>query len=204
MKREIDGIIYRKNSEGGWIPEEAIKPQDILRDDLVSECAEKILGLRKQMIEVKQEVNEEVERFLELVAKSYGKNLGGAKGNLQLNNYEGTLRIEKHMSENYYFNEGIHVAKKLIDDYLEDVTKNSSSDIKAIVTSAFKMRQGQLDVKSIMKLRQIEVTDPRWKEAMDIISDSLVVKSTTPSLRLYTRDNEGKLNQVTMDFSTVK
>ena len=94
-------------------------------------------------------------------------------------------------------------AKELIDEYLEDEIKDASFDIKQLVTSAFRVKQGVLDVRSILKLRSLRIDDERWKKAMDIIADSIVVKSSKSCLRLYKQNAEGTMEYVPLDFAVI-
>ena len=58
MKKEIDGVIFREDSRGAWMPESSIKPQDILKDDLVESAADKIVDMRDKMKQLNQEIKD--------------------------------------------------------------------------------------------------------------------------------------------------
>ena len=112
-------------------------------------------------------------------------------------------RIVISISESIYLDENVIAAKELIDEYLEDEIKDASFDIKQLVTSAFRVKQGVLDVRSILKLRSLRIDDERWKKAMDIIADSIVVKSSKSCLRLYKQNAEGTMEYVPLDFAVI-
>lgn len=95
------------------------------------------------------------------------------------------------------------MAKELIDEYLTDITSNASSDVRTIVNLAFKVKQGRMDVKRLMELKQCNIQDERWQKAMAIIADSVTVSSTTPCLRLRDRAPEGVYKTHMLEFSTI-
>lgn len=203
MKKEIDGVIFREDSRGAWMPESSIKPQDILKDDLVESAADKIVDMRDKMKQLNQEIKDEIRAYIELIGEKYGVKLKGNKGNITLTSYDGRTRIVISISESIYLDENVIAAKELIDEYLEDEIKDASFDIKQLVTSAFRVKQGVLDVRSILKLRSLRIDDERWKKAMDIIADSIVVKSSKSCLRLYKQNAEGTMEYVPLDFAVI-
>ena len=203
MKKEIDGVIFREDSRGAWMPESSIKPQDILKDDLVESAADKIVDMRDKMKQLNQEIKDEIRADIELIGEKYGVKLKGNKGNITLTSYDGRTRIVISISESIYLDENVIAAKELIDEYLEDEIKDASFDIKQLVTSAFRVKQGVLDVRSILKLRSLHIDDERWKKAMDIIADSIVVKSSKSCLRLYKQNAEGTMEYVPLDFAVI-
>lgn len=203
MKKEIDGVIFREDSRGAWMPESSIKPQYILKDDLVESAADKIVDMRDKMKQLNQEIKDEIRAYIELIGEKYGVKLKGNKGNITLTSYDGKTRIVISISESIYLDENVIAAKELIDEYLEDEIKDASFDIKQLVTSAFRVKQGVLDVRSILKLRSLRIDDERWKKAMDIIADSIVVKSSKSCLRLYKQNAEGTMEYVPLDFAVI-
>lgn len=203
MKKEIDGVIYYRKSDGSLVPEDTVKDTDKLRDQTVYCIAEKILNMRQEMIKVKADVIEDIDAFMETMSEQYGVNLGGDKGNLTLSSYDGGIKIQYYNNEYITFNEGILIAKQLIDEYLTDATRNAPSSLKQIVESAFNMRQGKMDVKQILKLRSLNIDDSRWVKAMQIIDESKQVHSGRKSLRLYMRNRHDEFEVIPLDFTLI-
>ena len=203
MKREIDGVAFREDSRGALVPETSIKPQDILKDDLVEESAAKIIALEEEMRKVKKDILEAIRAYIDLIGEKYGVKLGGQKGNVQLVSLDGKTKILISISERIALNENVIAAKELIDQYLEDAIKGSSADIKQLVTSAFRVKQGSLDARSILRLRQLNIEDERWKKAMDIIADSIVIQSSESYLRLYRKNAAGAIEYIPLDFAVI-
>lgn len=203
MTLQIGDKTYYKKANGTLVPEDQVKDSDRLRDQFVLEAAEKIMDIRTQMIRVKAEILDEIEAFMQTMSESYGVKLGGEKGNLSFTSFDGRVQLKYYRNDYLTFNEGIHIAKKLIDEFLEDITKDSSRSIKQIVNSAFNLKQGRMDVKAILKLREINETDPRWVKAMQIIHESKQWNEGSRALRLYIRGKTGEMELVPMDFTSL-
>ena len=204
MTQEVNGRIYYVKGDGTLVPEDQVKDTDKLRDQFVMDLAARILSERHRMQELKKEAIEEINAFMDTMAESYGVKLGGEKGNVSFSSFDGSIQIALYRNDTLSFNETIQVARKLIDEYLEDITKDSSSDIKQIVSAAFALRQGKLDVKAILKLRELNIDDERWKKAMTIIDESKKWTFSNKSLRVYIRNAEtGKLEYQPMDFAMI-
>ena len=201
--QNVNGKEYCINSTGSMVPIEAVKDIDKLRDGVVLTIAERIKALEAYMKEIKAKCMSDIEEFVKISAEQYGVKMGGTKGNVMLTSYDGSVQVIMAQSNNLLVNEGVNAAKELIDDYLTDITSNASSDLRAIVTMAFKVKQGRMDVKRLMELRQCNIRDERWLKAMEIISDSVTVASTTPCLRLRDRTAEGAFKTHMLEFSTI-
>lgn len=203
MTKVIDGKTYYLK-DGSYFLEDNVKPADRLRDQFVMEAAEKLLSLRQEMIKLKAEITDDMESLVDLMAEKYDVKMGGEKGNLSFSSFDGNVRIERRINERIIFTETILVAKQLIDDYLEDLTKGSSTELKQIVSSAFRLKQGQPDVKAVMKLKELNISDERWVKAMQIIDDSKQLISCSPSINLYVRSKlTDKPERQVLDFSTL-
>lgn len=204
MTKEIDGITYYRKADGSLVPEDQIKDLDKLRDQMVMGIADKVLSLKQEMIRTKADVVEDIEAFMETASEQYGVNYGGEKGNLTFTSFDGNIQIKYYSNDYLTFNEGIYVAKQLIDDFLADITKDSSKSIKQIVNNAFNLKQGRMDVKAILKLRDINETDPRWVKAMGIIDESRQYVTGNKALRLYIRNRStDKMEYIPLDFSVL-
>lgn len=201
----IDGKTYYKNGVGSLIPEELVRPIDQARDELVNDIAEKITALRLSIIDAKAACMEDIDRFVKVAAAQYGVRIGGdRKGNLTLSSYDGSTKILIAMSERIGFTEEIWAAKAILDDLIADATKDTKPFVRELVSRAFRIKQGSLDAKEILRLRSYEVHDePQWDRAMDIIDKARRIESTQPCFRIYFRDASGKHQLLNLDFSTV-
>ena len=134
---------------------------------------------------------EDIQAFIDLSAEKYGAKIGGRKGNVTLNSYDGKYRVLRASQDNIVFDERIQAAKALIDECLRDWTDGARQEIRAIIDRAFEVdKQGNLNTGRILTLRRVEIKDPRWLKAMQAISDSTQVISSKSYIRVYERKGD--------------
>ena len=89
MRKEIDGIAFREDSRGALMPESSMKPQDILKDDLVETAAAKIIAMKEAMKELNEEIRQDIRAYIDLIGDKYNVKLRGQKGNITLTSFDG-------------------------------------------------------------------------------------------------------------------
>ncbi|KGF30465.1 sulfate transporter [Oligella urethralis DNF00040] len=189
--KNMDNTQYKTDSQGRLVPIDTIKDIDLARDDLVLEIVEKAKALNKALSTFKSTAFEDIQAFIDLSAEKYGAKIGGRKGNVTLNSYDGKYRVLRASQDNIVFDERIQAAKALIDECLRDWTDGARQEIRAIIDRAFEVdKQGNLNTGRILTLRRVEIKDPRWLKAMQAISDSTQVISSKSYIRVYERKGD--------------
>ncbi|HAS4436057.1 TPA: DUF3164 family protein, partial [Vibrio cholerae] len=122
--------------------------------------------------------------------------------NVTLVSFDGKYKIQRSIGEHRIFDERIQAAKAKIDECITRWSEGSSDQIKALVELAFRVnKQGHIDVNQVLSLRQLNIDDKDWIEAMDAIADSIKVVGKTPYLRIYERDSNGGYKQIALDIA---
>ncbi|WP_265556606.1 DUF3164 family protein [Serratia grimesii] len=195
---------YRTNAQGHLVPDNLIRPVDKLRDDVVLGIVDAARVLRQAMADFKTASMQQIGDFIDLSAQEYGVEYGGTKGNVTLPSFDGQFKILRAIGDHRVFDERIQAAKKLIDECVIKWSDGASDNLKALVDHAFRVnKQGRIDVNEVLSLRQIDIDDSRWQEAMDAIADSIQVTGTSQYLRIYERQPNGKYVQISLDISGV-
>ena len=195
---------YVMNAKGHYVPLSAVKEIDKLRDDVVQDIISRAKELRSQMIGVKDIMFGNFHEFVELSAHEYDTKIGGQKGNVSLLSFDGKYKVQIAIQDNLVFDERLQVAKSLIDECLRDWTKDSNDNIKAIIDNAFAVdKEGKINIRRVLSLRSLNITDDKWQKAMQAISDATQVISSKEYMRFYERDEYGKYQQITLDFAGV-
>lgn len=204
-KVTIEGKEYYTDSSGRLVPAELMKPQEIVRDELVTSVVEEYFEMRKMMQDTKRKMLDSIEHFKELQAVSYGVEPKSKKGNLILSSVDGKYRIIIAGNTSKEFNENISVAKDLLDEYLDEelASAGASEDLRILVTDAFRLRQGELDFRSVWNLTKLNIKSEKFQKAVEIIKDSIVVRDLNPSLRVYVKNKEGSFEYFPADFATL-
>lgn len=196
---------YRRNTQGHLVPEGAISDIDKSRDDLVRDIVAAAKDVRGILSRFKSRTMGDISAFADLSAEKYGAQLGGKKGNISLLSFDGKYKVQVAVAERYHFDERLQAAKALVDQCIQDWTADSATEVKALVDQAFQVdKEGQINIGRLVMLRRLEIKDPRWTSAMQAISDSMQVASTTSYIRVYERVGEtNKYEQVTLDVARV-
>ena len=196
---------YKQNALGHLVPIDQIHPIDLARDELVMEKAEKIKAMQEELRRLKAEIMGDVEAFVAMSAEQYDAQIGGPKGNVTLISFDGRYKLRRQISQLMSFDERLQVAKSLIDECLKDWTKDSRTELQALVNDAFDVDQeGRINTGRILGLRRLNIDDPRWLRAMDAISDSLQITGTTAYVRLYERQGStDRYVSVPLDMAVV-
>ncbi|MCE9679589.1 DUF3164 family protein [Shewanella sp. AS1] len=195
---------YRRNAIGDLVAEERIKPVDKLRDEVVINIATKAKALRQAMLEFKLATMGEISDFVELSASEYGAKFGGKKGNVALTSFDGLYQVRRAVGEHRIFDERIQTAKALIDECIHSWSHGADTKLMAMVEHAFRVdQQGRINVNQVLSLRQLDIDDDNWQQAMDAIADAIQITGTSEYLRLYERQPNGKYQQISMDISTL-
>ena len=195
----------RRDDQGRYVPEALIKPTDLLRDELVCEIVEKARPLRQQLADFKQQSMGDIRALVDLAAEKHKVKLGGRKGNLSLLSYDGRYKVVLKNQNHISFNESIEAAKALIDECLARWTEGSRPEIKALVERAFHTnRQGQLRTSEILSLKNIEIDDEQWQQAMVALMDSITVSGSTSYINIYERVGEtDQWQHLSLDLAAV-
>lgn len=186
---QLNGKLYMLNAEGGFTPHEAVKPVQLLEDQMVRKIIAYADELSRQIDRFKGHTADDLATFQALLAEKYeAKPRGGARGNVSFTSFDGLMRVQIRMADNLVFGPELQVAKTLIDECLREWSADAHSGIRAIVERAFAVDQeGKLNRNAILGLRSVEIDDGRWKRAMEAITDSIRVIGRKTYFRFYRR-----------------
>lgn len=193
---------YMKDQLGRLVPVEQVKEIDQARDALVREIVGKALDVSTQIREFKTGVMGDIQAFVDLSAERFQAKVGGAKGNITLLSYDGRFKVQRAIDEYIVFDERLQVAKALIDECIHAWSEGSRSEIRVLINDAFQVdQQGKVNTKRILGLRRLDITDERWKRAMDAIGESIQIAGSKAYIRVYERQADGGYEQISLDVS---
>lgn len=203
----VDERGFWLNAKGEAVHPENVRVTDKIKDELVDKLLVKAKEKQDMLASFKCEASEDIESYFDLLLQNYGVDgrSRSKKGNITLENFSGTAKVQLAMAETLSFDEKLSVAKIKIDEYLEDVTKDAIPDIQTLIKKAFEVdKKGNIDAKRIFALKSYEISDPRWQEAMEIIDESKKVAHVKPYIRFYKRDSiEDSWENVKLDIAGV-
>ena len=201
----IEDKTYWRNANGDLTPEELVKDIDKERDALVQEWVAKAKSLQSELSKLKNGMFGDIQAFIELSAEKYDAKVGGLKGNVTLYSYDGKYKIQRAINDHLQFDERIQAAKVLIDECLNEWSEGSRPELKALIEQAFNVdKEGNLNTSRILGLRRVEITDKRWLNAMQAISDSVQIVNSKAYVRLYERVGDtNEYRPISLDIAGV-
>lgn len=195
---------FMEDAQGRQVPVEMVKDVDRLRDQTVKAIMEKTFAMRDALKAFKQGVWSDIQEFLVLSAEEHGVKWGGKKGNVTLTTYDGKYKLMVAVNDNLQFNEKLQVAKQLIDECIKEWSNGARPELKALVDNAFAVdKQGNISTTRVLGLRRLEISDEKWLEAMQAITDSIQVVSSKTYMRFYSRKEDGSYEQIPLDVAAL-
>ena len=181
-----DGMM--RDAQGRFWPVSLVKPIDQARDALVRELVAIAKEENQRLTQAKAKIFGDVAAFVDLSAEQYSVHRGGKKGNITLFTFDGRYKLQIATSESIRFDERLHAAKELLDLCAADWTDGSRDEVRVVIQETFRAdKEGNLSVGRILGLRRWDIKDPRWKEAMRAIGDSIQVVGSKQYARFYER-----------------
>ena len=195
---------YRQNANGDLVLIENIKEIDLLRDELVIGIAARAREKSGELAEFKGTVMDEINAFVQASAARFKAKLGGTKGNLSLLSFDGRYKVVVAQQDSITFDERLQVAKSLIDKCIKKWSDGADTNLLALVNDAFQVdKTGNVSIRRVLGLRQLDIEDKDWKKAMDAISESTQVVGSKSYLRVYERAESGDYLPISLDMAAV-
>jgi hypothetical protein len=195
---------YMQDAQGRLVPIEMVKQIDLLRDKTVREIVAHAVNTSEAVRSFKETANSAISAFTEISAEEFDAKIGGVKGNITLRSFDGKYKIEKTIGEFLCFDERLQVAKALVDECISSWAQGSDAKIRALINDAFQVnKQGRVNTKRILSLRQLNIDDPTWKKAMDAIGESIQVAGSKAYIRVYERQADDSYKQINLDLASL-
>jgi len=185
---DVNGAWYLRDAKGALVPYAAVKPVDLLMDELVRTVLADAREESARVAAFKRRTFERVGEFQALLAQQYGASVGGRKGNITLPTYDGCGKVQIAVADILELGPELQVAKALIDECLIEWAADSQMEIRAIVNMAFAVeKEGQINRSGLFMLLRVAIEDERWQRAMDAIRDSMRIIGSRQYVRFYDR-----------------
>jgi hypothetical protein len=201
LKVKEGRAVYWLDPDGEKVPEKYVPEHDKKRDKVVEEIFKRVKELENMMRKYKFEIANMANEYLNQMAEDFGEEW---KGNATLYNFSQDCGVEIKIHNRVTFDERLKVAKKKLDNYIKNIVKGSKKEVVVFVNNAFRTDQhGNLDRKEILKLKRMDIDDPEWKAAMELIDKSQVVQGTKTYYNFKIKKEDGSWKNVVLNFSRI-
>jgi hypothetical protein len=199
----INGREFLTDAKGGFVPLNMVKAQHKLEDETVRKILAFALDLNAQIARFRNHTMVDLGTFDALLAQEYGAKIGGAKGNRTYQTFDGLMKVQVQVADQVDFGPELQVAKKLVDECLNEWSADSRPEIQALVSDAFDTdKEGKINRSKIFMLLRHSIEDERWQRAMDAIRDAMRITGSKEYVRFYTRQKpEDGWQAVTIDLA---
>lgn len=195
---------YLLNPAGHLVPREQVREQDLLRDQVATELADRALNIHHQLKAFKARALADIADLVSVSAEKYKVAIGGEKGNVTITTFDGKYKVVRAFAERITFTEEIEAAKALINACIIRWSEGANDNIRALVDRAFRTdSKGQIKTAAVLELLRLEITDEEWERAMDAIRDSIQSTGTAVYVRVYQRiDGTDQYRAISLDLAT--
>lgn len=196
---------YIRNASGHLVPEDQVRDQDKLRDEVARELAQEAEELNARLKAFKAKALADIADLVAIAAERYDVQLGGKKGNVTAATYDGQYKVMRSYAERVTFTEELEAAKELINDCIMRWSEGANPHIRALVDRAFRTdSKGQIKTTAILELLRLEIDDDGWQRAMQALKDSIQSAGTAVYVRVYKRVGESdQYRAVPLDLAAV-
>lgn len=187
--QHIDGNEYMRDAKGSLVPVDLVKPADKLEDETVRKVIGYAIDLSNQISRFRGHTMTDLGEFDALLAQEYNVKKGGKKGNRTYVTFDGLQKVVVQVQDSVDFGPQLQLAKNLLDECMNEWAADARPEIKAIITRAFNTdKEGKVNRSEIFMLLRLDITDPRWQEAMRAIRDAMRVVCSKEYVRFYIRN----------------
>lgn len=188
MTTETSNTAFKTDSKGRQVPIGLVSDVDKMKDDVIETILGHAKPLSEQIARFKGHTFDDVYTFVDLVKEKYGAKVGGKKGNIELVSFDGCSKVQISVADHIAFGPELQIAKELIDECIEEWSGGARDELRALVAHAFETdKPGQVNREALFSLRRLEINDPKWKRAMEAITDSMRVIGSKSYVRIYRR-----------------
>ena len=197
-----DGFVL--DSKGRHCPIGSFKQTDILKADYTNRVTTRSEKLQLILQAVRQVSLQEADDLKNTIFEECGVKPGGKGGNLTYRNLDQTRKVTVQVQHTIELGVELQAAKNLIDNCLVSWTADGNQNIINLINKVFAVdNKGHINKAEILSLRNLEIEDDtgNWKEAMDLISKSILVVSTQRFIRFYKSDEDKKDQAIVLDIA---
>lgn len=161
-----------RDANGNDVPLKYVSKYDRERDRVTRRIHARFLAGRKYLEKLL------ADSIADLDGLKGGKDKLGVKGNFSAQSFDGLICVEIRQQYNILLDERVVRARELMLEYVNGVLDRAEgvdvNAIKLIVQEAFKANaKGFLSVGKIFALMRMEVNNENWRQAKEILQESL-------------------------------
>lgn len=178
------------DSMGAAVPVRHVSQYDRQRDAIVRRVYARFLKARESLERVMSESLADLDKLSR--ARGEAGIDRAAKGNVQVSSFDGLITVGLHVRYDIHLDERVVKARELMFACARRIAAKLNSDesklLEVLIDEAFQpTRSGALPVARVLSLMRREVNDPEWREAKQLLADSMETRRGKSYLRVEAR-----------------
>lgn len=196
---------YLVNSSGKEVPVNLVRRDHLKRHETVESIFNAAGRYEKQLKRFKEKMLIKIDNYREWLAL-HNKVDEPEWENLTLTNYPGTLQVVIKSNKVIEFDETLQLAKAKIDSCISNWSEGTNQNIKTLVDTYFRVGQkGLINKQAIFGLFRLNINEPEWKEAMELIRKSISEASRKEYFMIrHRRHSKDEWKTLNLNFSSVE
>lgn len=196
----------------GWLMDAAgrlnriasVRESDRLQDEVARSLALEGVLLHELLRAYKARALDALSDLVSTVAKEYGVQMGGERGNLSLTSFDGQWKVQRIYRDVLSFGPAILAAKTLIDECITRWSEGADNNIRILIDRAFRAdKKGDLRTGPVLELLRVKIEDEQWQQAMQALSDAIEITGSAVYVRVYRRTSGDQYVPVPIDLAVV-
>lgn len=163
------------------------------------------MKLHQQLSKYKDFIRIQATRLYEIFTEENGQ-IGKGKGSATFFNFDRSIKVTVKVNELITFDDNtISLAKEKLDAFLTEGLDGAKDFVKPLVMEAFHQRNGQLDTKRVLGLKQHahRIDHPLYTEAMKLIDKAVRRPSTREYFQVWVRSENGEYEDIQLNFASI-
>jgi len=199
---------FWQSKDGDFRHPDMVPMDKQLEDQTVEKLVAKAKEVQQLLIEFKSTAYEECFTFIELLRDKYGMDRmeSSRMGSVTLRTYNGSAEVQIQVAKLISFDQKLSLAKEKADEYLIEKTEHADPEIRTLITKAFEVKNGRIDVKKILALKSYGIKHPKWLQAMELIDDATEIAGTKSYIRFREREGgaiDGQMINIALDLAAL-
>lgn len=191
------------NHKGEVVPEKYISGYDKKKEKALAKLLKEAEAVSEKLADLKKRMFEENDSLEELDYKEHNMVKPDTKGNRTMYSFDKRIKFSMKVQDVIEFDDRITMAQQKINEFLESKNDGADEDLMLLVNNAFKTTKGRLDKSRIFSLFGLAIKNETWKEAMELIKQSINTNHTRRYSTIAVRDESGNYKEIPLNISSI-
>lgn len=204
---QVAEIPQRMNRYGNLRPVTDFNPIEVAEDDLVNTFIEDYLEMQGLLKNLKDNSWESLLDYIDYVFKHYKvEKMSDDQTSVTFISLNQLRKVKLLYADMIKPGSALMVAKELVDQIIEEKTKNVDGDTQKLLKAAVYTETGKFSAAGLISIRHLNLSHEKWAKVKELIADALKPVGKKGYISCYqraSRDPKDKWEMITLDFAAL-